>query len=46
MLMLGTMSGGGGKACKGKMGSSVIMDVDQKTVDDWENQLEKVGVFL
>jgi hypothetical protein len=29
------MSGGGGKVSKGKMGSSVIMDVDQKTVDDW-----------
>lgn len=36
------MSGGGGKVCKGKMGSSVIVDVDQRTVDDWQKQLEKV----
>ena len=38
----GTMSGGGGRVCKGKMGSSVVMDVDPKAVEVWEKQLEKV----
>ena len=39
----GTMSGGGSRVCRGKMGSTVITDVDPKAVEEWENQLEKVG---
>ena len=37
------MSGGGTRVCRGKMGSTVITDVDPKVVEEWENQLEKVG---
>jgi hypothetical protein len=39
------MSGGGGRICRGKMGSKVIMDVDPKTVEDWEKRLEKVRII-
>ncbi|NXK07123.1 SMC4 protein, partial [Herpetotheres cachinnans] len=37
----GTMTGGGGKIIKGRMGSSVIMDVSEEEVSKMESQLEK-----
>ncbi|KFQ75227.1 Structural maintenance of chromosomes protein 4, partial [Phaethon lepturus] len=37
----GTMTGGGGKTMKGRMGSSVIMDVSEEEVNKMESQLQK-----
>uniref|UniRef100_A0A4W3K0M6 Structural maintenance of chromosomes protein n=2 Tax=Callorhinchus milii TaxID=7868 RepID=A0A4W3K0M6_CALMI len=37
----GTMTGGGGKVMKGRMGSSVIVEVTQKEVDKMESELQK-----
>uniref|UniRef100_A0A8C0F1Z4 Structural maintenance of chromosomes protein n=1 Tax=Bubo bubo TaxID=30461 RepID=A0A8C0F1Z4_BUBBB len=37
----GTMTGGGGKIMKGRMGSSVIMDVSEEEVNKMESQLQK-----
>lgn len=36
----GTMSGGGSRVCKGKMGSAVVADVDPKAVEEWQKQLD------
>ncbi|XP_009812381.2 structural maintenance of chromosomes protein 4 [Gavia stellata] len=37
----GTMTGGGGKIMKGRMGSSVVMDVSEEEVNKMESQLQK-----
>uniref|UniRef100_A0A8B9QD51 Structural maintenance of chromosomes protein n=1 Tax=Apteryx owenii TaxID=8824 RepID=A0A8B9QD51_APTOW len=37
----GTMTGGGGKIMKGRMGSSVIIDVSEEEVSKMESQLQK-----
>ncbi|XP_075013558.1 structural maintenance of chromosomes protein 4 isoform X2 [Calonectris borealis] len=37
----GTMTGGGGKIMKGRMGSSVIMDVSEEEISKMESQLQK-----
>ncbi|KAM6199030.1 structural maintenance of chromosomes protein 4 isoform 2-T3 [Sarcoramphus papa] len=37
----GTMTGGGGKILKGRMGSSVVMDVSEEEVNKMESQLQK-----
>ncbi|NXW27362.1 SMC4 protein, partial [Phaetusa simplex] len=37
----GTMTGGGGKIMKGRMGSSVVMDVSEEEVNRMESQLQK-----
>ncbi|XP_029883863.1 structural maintenance of chromosomes protein 4 isoform X2 [Aquila chrysaetos chrysaetos] len=37
----GTMTGGGRKVMKGRMGSSVIMDVSEEEVNKMESQLQK-----
>ncbi|NXQ86152.1 SMC4 protein, partial [Nyctibius grandis] len=37
----GTMTGGGGKIMKGRMGSSVITDVSEEEVNKMESQLQK-----
>ncbi|NXW64667.1 SMC4 protein, partial [Eurystomus gularis] len=37
----GTMTGGGGKVMKGRMGSSVVMDVSEEEVTKMESQLQK-----
>ncbi|XP_049659667.1 structural maintenance of chromosomes protein 4 isoform X2 [Accipiter gentilis] len=37
----GTMTGGGGRVMKGRMGSSVIMDVSEEEVNKMESQLQK-----
>ncbi|NXX18903.1 SMC4 protein, partial [Podargus strigoides] len=37
----GTMTGGGGKVMKGRMGSSVVMDVSEQEVSKMESQLQK-----
>ncbi|KAM6357848.1 structural maintenance of chromosomes protein 4 isoform 2-T4 [Alca torda] len=37
----GTMTGGGGKVMKGRMGSSVVMDVSEEEVNKMESQLQK-----
>ncbi|NXL63759.1 SMC4 protein, partial [Chordeiles acutipennis] len=37
----GTMTGGGGKIMKGRMGSSVLMDVSEEEVNKMESQLQK-----
>ncbi|KFU88168.1 Structural maintenance of chromosomes protein 4 [Chaetura pelagica] len=37
----GTMTGGGGKVMKGRMGSSVIMDISEEEVNKMESQLQK-----
>lgn len=42
-LNLGTMSGGGTRVCKGKMGSAVVVDVDPKDVEEWQKQLDNVS---
>ncbi|NXM70322.1 SMC4 protein, partial [Serilophus lunatus] len=39
--MSGTMTGGGGKVMKGRMGSSVVMDVSEEEVSRMEAQLHK-----
>lgn len=36
------MSGGGTAVCKGKMGSSIVTDVDPKEIANMESSLEKV----
>ncbi|KAL3847105.1 hypothetical protein ACJMK2_018035 [Sinanodonta woodiana] len=38
----GTMSGGGKSVCKGRMGSSVVSDIDPKEVANMENKLSKL----
>lgn len=43
IVHLGTMSGGGTRVCKGKMGSAVVVDVDPKDVEDWQKQLDNVS---
>ncbi|XP_074954673.1 structural maintenance of chromosomes protein 4 [Phalacrocorax aristotelis] len=37
----GTMTGGGGKVMKGRMGSSVVADVSEEEVNKMESQLQK-----
>ncbi|XP_069648932.1 structural maintenance of chromosomes protein 4 isoform X1 [Haliaeetus albicilla] len=37
----GTMTGGGGRVMKGRMGSSVVMDVSEEEVNKMESQLQK-----
>ncbi|NXY20114.1 SMC4 protein, partial [Atrichornis clamosus] len=37
----GTMTGGGGKVMKGRMGSSVVMDTSEEDISKMESQLEK-----
>ncbi|XP_009702200.1 PREDICTED: structural maintenance of chromosomes protein 4 [Cariama cristata] len=37
----GTMTGGGGKIMKGRMGSSIVMDVSEEEVNKLESQLQK-----
>ncbi|KFV98623.1 Structural maintenance of chromosomes protein 4, partial [Fulmarus glacialis] len=37
----GTMTGGGGKIMKGRMGSSVVMDVSEEEINKMESQLQK-----
>ncbi|KAK4819896.1 hypothetical protein QYF61_014631 [Mycteria americana] len=37
----GTMTGGGGKIMKGRMGSSVVTDVSEEEVNKMESQLQK-----
>ncbi|KFV04464.1 Structural maintenance of chromosomes protein 4, partial [Tauraco erythrolophus] len=37
----GTMTGGGDKVMKGRMGSSVVMDVSEEEVNKMESQLQK-----
>ncbi|XP_010125416.1 PREDICTED: structural maintenance of chromosomes protein 4, partial [Chlamydotis macqueenii] len=37
----GTMTGGGGKVMKGRMGSSVVMEVSEEEVSKMESQLQK-----
>ncbi|NWR57790.1 SMC4 protein, partial [Bucorvus abyssinicus] len=37
----GTMTGGGGKVMKGRMGSSVVVDVSEEEVSKMESQLQK-----
>lgn len=39
------MSGGGGRVCKGRMGSSLVVDVDPAQLKQMETKLEKVGVL-
>ncbi|XP_005096414.1 structural maintenance of chromosomes protein 4 [Aplysia californica] len=39
----GAMSGGGNSVCRGKMGSSIVSDVDPKQVTNMENTLEKLN---
>ena len=41
-LFTGTMSGGGGKVCKGRMGSAVVTDIDPKELQSMETKLQKV----
>ena len=36
------MSGGGGKVCKGRMGSAVVTDIDPKELQSMETKLQKV----
>ncbi|KAK3094368.1 hypothetical protein FSP39_000811 [Pinctada imbricata] len=38
----GTMSGGGKSVCKGRMGSSLVSEVDPKELSNMENSLEKL----
>ena len=40
------MSGGGKRVSKGRMGSSVITEVDPKQLEKWESDLEKVSSYL
>ena len=42
IICLGTMSGGGNKVIKGKMGSSLVERVDPKELQTMEKELEKV----
>ena len=42
MFISGTMSGGGKTVCKGRMGSSVVSDVDAKDLANNETKLKKV----
>uniref|UniRef100_A0A8C0U6B4 Structural maintenance of chromosomes protein 4 n=1 Tax=Cyanistes caeruleus TaxID=156563 RepID=A0A8C0U6B4_CYACU len=37
----GTMTGGGGKVMKGRMGSSVVMDISEEEISKMESQLQK-----
>ncbi|NWS72506.1 SMC4 protein, partial [Crotophaga sulcirostris] len=37
----GTMTGGGGKVMKGRMGASVVMDVSEEEVNKMESQLQR-----
>ncbi|NWX24428.1 SMC4 protein, partial [Aegotheles bennettii] len=37
----GTMTGGGGKIMKGRMGSSVVVDISEEEVNKMESQLQK-----
>ncbi|NWV07543.1 SMC4 protein, partial [Ptilonorhynchus violaceus] len=37
----GTMTGGGGKVIKGRMGSSVVVDVSEEEISKMESQLQK-----
>ncbi|XP_069721223.1 structural maintenance of chromosomes protein 4 isoform X2 [Phaenicophaeus curvirostris] len=37
----GTMTGGGGKVMKGRMGASVVMDVSEEEISKMESQLQK-----
>lgn len=39
------MSGGGGKVSKGRMGSSVVVEIDPKELQALEKNLEKVMSF-
>ncbi|NWW70386.1 SMC4 protein, partial [Climacteris rufus] len=39
--LAGTMTGGGGKVIKGRMGSSIVMDVSEEEISQMESQLEK-----
>ncbi|XP_059156870.1 structural maintenance of chromosomes protein 4-like [Physella acuta] len=41
--MTGAMSGGGTSVCKGKMGSSIVTDVDPKEIANMESSLEKLN---
>ena len=38
----GTMSGGGGRVSKGRMGSRVVEDVNPREVEEMEGQLQQV----
>ena len=40
------MSGGGKSVCKGRMGSSVVSDVDKKDLANNETKLKKVITLL
>ena len=42
LFLTGTMSGGGKTVCKGRMGSSVVSDVDTKDLANNETKLKKV----
>ena len=42
LVFPGTMSGGGKTVCKGRMGSSVVSDVDTKDLANNETKLKKV----
>ncbi|XP_028650287.1 structural maintenance of chromosomes protein 4 [Erpetoichthys calabaricus] len=37
----GTMTGGGGRVMKGRMGSSLVYEVSQEELDNMENELQK-----
>ncbi|XP_053808271.1 structural maintenance of chromosomes protein 4 isoform X3 [Vidua chalybeata] len=37
----GTMTGGGGKVMKGRMGSSVVMDISEEEISKMESQLQR-----
>ena len=40
------MSGGGKNVCKGRMGKSVVMDINPNEIQDLEKQLEAVCLKL
>ena len=40
----GTMSGGGSRVCKGRMGSVVVEEFDPKKLEQLESKLAKVSV--
>jgi hypothetical protein len=42
-MISGTMSGGGKSVCKGRMGSSVVSDVDTKDLANNETKMKKVN---
>ena len=41
-MLAGTMSGGGGKVCKGRMGASLAEDVDPEQLRQMETKLQQV----